>query len=416
VRILYLHQYFRTPAEGGALRSYYLATAMAAAGHGVTLITAHDQPQKQVKVIDGVTVHYLPVPYANHFTFWQRSWSFIRFVLQSSLLALKLKKPDLVYASSTPLTIGIPALLLRFLKDVPYVFEVRDLWPEAPIQLGAIRNPALIWLLRKLEKLLYRNSRFVVALSPGMADGVKAVVPEKQVLMVPNMADCSFYKPFPKPEYFKGRSISEKFVIAYTGALGVANRAAFLVDLAMTCHSLSPGRFLFLIAGSGAEAEKLKSRVEAENVSDVLFFGSFNRESVRELLQAADAAYTSFDEFPVLETNSPNKFFDSLAAGRICLVNTKGWLKELVEENQCGLYLPPNDPVLSARLLVQLSENAEQVRQLQSNARLLAENRFSKAMLTEKILKPYNYILLISVWSYQINQSSTYNYILFPAI
>ena len=152
MRIVYLHQYFRTPAQGGALRSYYIGQALVRAGHSVTVITAHNKPAYEVRTIDGLQVHYLPVSYQNHYSPLRRVLAFAQFMWRSYTVAAEQQNTDLVYATSTPLSVGVVALLLKKWKQTPYVFEVRDLWPEAPIQLGYIRNKWLIKMLRWLEK------------------------------------------------------------------------------------------------------------------------------------------------------------------------------------------------------------------------------------------------------------------------
>ncbi|RYZ25591.1 MAG: glycosyltransferase WbuB, partial [Sphingobacteriales bacterium] len=344
MHILYLHQYFLTPEEAGAIRSYYISKALVAAGHKVTVITSHNQPHYKVKNIEGIEVHYLPVVYENHFGKTKRVLAFLKFMWYGFNLALDLPRKDLVFATSTPLTVGVTAIALKWIEKIPFVFEVRDLWPEAPIQLGYIRTPVLRQALRWLEKLIYKQAQHVIALSPGIAAGVKKAAPRAPLSMLPNMADCDFYQPAEKPEFYKDLPVKENFVLSYTGALGRANRVSFLLDVAEACLKDQLKNVLILIAGSGAEEENLRRDAAERNLSNLHFLGSLDHFEVREVLNASDATYTSFDTLPILQTNSPNKFFDSLAAGKICLVNTRGWLRELVEEHRCGLYCDPEDP------------------------------------------------------------------------
>ena len=380
MRILYLHQYFRTPKEGGALRSYYLSTALVQAGHTVQLITAYNGDSYKIENVEGVIVHYLPVPYQNQFGFFKRVLAFLKFSFQSTQLALRLPKPDLCFATSTPLTIGIPAFLLKKFRKVPYYFEVRDLWPEAPIQLGIIRNGLLKTLLFWAEKVLYRNAKKIIALSPGMVEGVKKQVPNASVSLIPNIADCAFYQ----PNYSERKQFEEPFQISYFGTLGKANQLEFLLKAAEACQNAGLKQVKFVIAGTGAEETELKNLADRLNLQNVRFTGHLTRSEVLELLQNSHATYTSFAEIPVLETNSPNKFFDSLAAGKLCIVNTKGWLKELVEENASGFYANPNDPAVFTRKLLPFLKNPELLDTAQQNARMLAETEFSRELLSRK--------------------------------
>ena len=386
MRILYLHQYFRKPSEGGALRSYYLSTALAKAGHEVELITAYNGKTYKTETIEGVKVHYLPVAYDNRFGFLARIKAFLKFSWQSTRLAFKLKNTDVCFATSTPLTIGIPALLLKKFRGTPFIFEVRDLWPEAPVQLGIIRNELLKTVLFWFEKLLYRNAANIVALSPGMVAGVKKNKLPVPVTLIPNIADCQFYQPV----FTEKISTSAPFVISYLGTLGRANRVDFLLDIAKLCQEKNLHQVKFMIAGSGAESRHLKQKAQNLNLQNVEFTGHFNRKQVRELLNDSAATYTSFDKIPVLETNSPNKFFDSLAAGKLCLVNTQGWLQDLVEKNNCGFYADPQQPAVFVQKLIPFLTDPNLLKTCQQNARSLAEQEFSLEKLSEQFVALFN--------------------------
>ena len=170
MNILYVHQYFVTPQEPGATRSYWISKELLKRGHHVTVITGNSESKHEPGRFDrdGIDVIYINNFYNNSQTKVQKLWSFVKFIFQAIHTASKEKNVDLVYATSTPVTIGAVALALRFMKGWRYVFEVRDLWPEFPIQVGAVKNPVLIWLLRKFEKRIYKRSEHVVALSRGI--------------------------------------------------------------------------------------------------------------------------------------------------------------------------------------------------------------------------------------------------------
>jgi glycosyltransferase involved in cell wall biosynthesis len=383
MRILYIHQYFRKPTQGGALRSYYLAQALAAAGHHVDLISAHNAPDYRRENIDGITVHYLPVSYDNALGFFGRLRAFLGFIWQSSRLALKMKGIGLCYATSTPLTVGLVALLLKKVKGVPFYFEVRDLWPEAPIQLGYIRNKLLIRMLHGLEHWLYRDAEKIIALSPGMAAGIKPYKAEASVYLLPNMADTDYYTP---TSLLRTRE-QEPFYICYTGALARANRLDFLLDVARLCLERHVFHVKFLIAGRGAEAARLSTKAAAWGLGNTSFLGYLNREQVRGLLARAQATYTSFDTHPVLQTTSPNKFFDSLAAGKLTIVNTGGWLRELVEHHACGFYADPFQPEAFLQNLLPYLADAGLLAHAQQQARRLAEQQFSRSRISQQFVE-----------------------------
>lgn len=382
MRILYIHQYFRTPQQGGALRSYYLAKALVEAGHEVEMITAHNAPEYRHDIIGGISVHYLPVAYDNAFGFFRRVLSFLQFAWQSMRLAFSLKHIDLCYATSTPLTVGLMALMLKKMKGIPFYLEVRDLWPEAPIQLGYIRNKILIRLLYGLERRIYRASEKTIALSPGIEKGIKPHKPSWAIHLLPNMADTVFFTPI-SPQRTQ---VQDPFYIGYTGALARANRLDFLLDIARTCQQQHLTQVLFLIAGTGAEARRLAQKSKALGLQNTSFLGFLNRQQIRGLLQRVHATYTCFDTQPILQTNSPNKFFDSLAAGKLTIVNTRGWLQELVEQHKCGFYADPAHPEAFIQKLEPYLADANLLLHAQQHARQLAEQQFSRDLITQRFL------------------------------
>ena len=194
MKILVLHQYFNTPSSGGPLRSYYIASGLQASGFQVEVITAHNKPYSEVKEIEGFKVHYLPVYYENGLGFKGRIKAFVKFAWLAYRKARKLKDIDLCYAISTPLTVGWVAKRLKASTGIPYIFEVGDLWPEAPIQMGVLKSSWIINATFEMEKTIYQHAQEVVALSPGIKSSIIKRVPGTKVSVIPNMSDCQFYQ------------------------------------------------------------------------------------------------------------------------------------------------------------------------------------------------------------------------------
>ncbi|HXA01682.1 MAG TPA: glycosyltransferase family 4 protein [Cytophagaceae bacterium] len=388
MKIIYLHQYFKTPEEGGAIRSWHLAGALAKAGHQVELITAHNKNIYEVKTINGFHVHYLPVPYKNNFGSFRRILSFIRFAKLAYQKAKEFRDADICYASSTPLTVGLAALKLKENFGMPFLFEVRDLWPEAPIQMGVIKNYFVKRYLYNLEKRIYGQAEKIIALSPGIQEGILKVVHGKEVVMIPNMSDGIFFTSEEKSDTLltKYGIAKDQFVISYTGSLGKANKLEYFLDIAEESAKNHP-LLRFIIAGEGSQTKLLKSLAVLKQSNNIIFIESGGKNLMREILNISDATYTSFDTRLILETNSPNKFFDSLAAGKLTIVNTKGWLKELVEENQCGFYADPLDPSDFIKKLAPFLADKNLLKKYQQNARALADKEFSVEELSKTFIK-----------------------------
>jgi len=197
MKILYLHQYFVPPDSPGGTRSYEFARRLARRGHEVTVVTScaamkpdfADPTRVTHREFDGIELIILPVAYGNEMSFTRRLAAFGQFAIQAAREILR-ERADVIFATSTPLTIAIPGLLGRYARDTPVVFEVRDLWPELPIAIGALDNPVAQTLARGLEWAAYHGASEIVALSPGVADGVaRQGIPRDRITVIPNSCD-----------------------------------------------------------------------------------------------------------------------------------------------------------------------------------------------------------------------------------
>ena len=386
MKIIYIHQYFRTPQEGGPIRSYYLAKGLVDCGFEVEMITSHTQNSKIVRDVDGIKVHYLPVPYSNLMSFKRRLISFLKFMYLAVDEASHIKDADLCYATSTPLTVGLAAIKIKEKYGIPFVFEVRDLWPEAPFQMGALTNPWLPRYAEDLEQRIYDDAEKIVALSPGIFSGVQKKSGKKPVSLIPNMSDVGFFNPEKKntvlEEKFKTR---DHFVVSYFGAIGRANKLDYFLDAAKeSLESKLPVKFL--IVGEGSERRRLEAVSKQRDITNINFLPFMDKIQLREMLNVTDAAYISFDKKPILETNSPNKFFDALASGKMVITNTKGWLKELSEEYKCGFYADPEYPGEFISKLQPYVNDRSNLLKYQKNSRKLGEEKFSKNQQIESLI------------------------------
>lgn len=390
MRILYVHQYFKTPAEGGSIRSYYLAKGLVDNGYSVEMITSWNQKSYHYQVVDGIKVHYLPVFYDNHLNFAQRIKAFYQFVYLACRLITKLERPDICYAMSTPLTVGLVALFAKIRLSIPYYFEIGDLWPTAPIQMGFIRNPIVKNLLYALERKIYKSADKIIALSPGIRDHVEAIVPDKDVYLIPNMSDCSFFQMECKEEGYETLfDVKDNFVINYMGAAGKANHLEYLLDAAVSCQTQRlPVRFL--VVAYGSELERIKRVAEAKKIGNITFLPYQSKEGLKKILNITDAVYISYASAPVLQTGSPNKFFDGLAAGKLIIINNSGWLREITELNKCGFYADPQKPETFVEKLSPFIKDSNLLFSYQKNARSVAEHYYSKDLQIQKLLKVFD--------------------------
>ena len=381
-----LHQHFKTPYSGGAIRSYYLAQALVNDGIEVLVIAGHNEKYKREQV-DGIEVHYLNVPYNNSYGFLKRSISFLRFILKAVKKAAEFDGVDLCYAISVPLTVGIAAKRIKRRNGIPFIFEVGDLWPDAPVQMGFVKNRFFKKRLYALEQEIYQSATSIVALSPAIQAAIEMKISDKKISVIPNMADLDFFEKTKKDAALELQyNVQGKFVVAYIGALGIANGLEYMLECANASRKSSLP-IQFVICGEGAIKPQLEKNIKQLVLENVTLLDFTNRDGVKDILNISDAAFISYKPVRILETGSPNKFFDALAAGKLCIINFGGWIREEIEAANCGFYIDPfqpNDfikkvkPFLSDRLLL---EN------YQFNARTLAEQKFSRETLSRQFVE-----------------------------
>lgn len=398
MHILYLHQYFTTRIGVGGTRSYEFARFFIQQGHRVTMVTAANRQDPwsgglwRRCVVDGINVVEVRAGYADYsrgtaISYGQRIIAFLLFALASLIAVVRVERPDVVFATSTPLTIGIPGVLASRWHRVPLVFEVRDLWPEAPIQMGVLRHPLLILAARWLERAIYRRSQHIIALSPGIRQGVidAGVAPEK-ISVIPNAADLDLFHPQRDGQHWRQQLGNPPFLVLYFGTMGEANDLSQVIEAARVLQHQGRDDILIVLAGQGRQRSWLEEQSRHYGLRNVRFLDPLSKAEVADLVAAADVCLTIFKAISVLATCSPNKLFDSLAAGKPVIVNTPGWLQHLVSEYQCGRYARAGDPADLAAQIVYMCDHPEFTRQAGWNARLLAEQRFDRRWLASEVL------------------------------
>lgn len=390
MNILYIHQYFKTPSEPGGTRSYWIAQELIMRGHHVTMISGTNNAlhkDASEEIVDGVRVIYIKNEYSNYMGAGARIKSFMRFMLKAMKVGMKQKDVDIVFATSTPLTVGAIAIWLKWTKGWKYVFEVRDLWPEGLIQEG-ITNPFVVWALRLLERWSYEKAEHVISLSPGMEDGVlKVGTPKEKSTMVPNMSKPDkFYPHEPNQEIIKQFGINmDKFNLIHFGAMGFDNYLEYIIEAARLAQEQGCEDLNFIFLGDGSTKPAMEELARKYNLKNVQFLGNHKMDVVSEIVNCCSASITSFQNIPILATNSPNKLFDSLSAGKPIIVNSAGWTKDLVENENCGFYVHADNPQQLVDKLNEVKNNKELLACWGNNARNLSLTTFDKNILSAKV-------------------------------
>ncbi len=374
MRILYIHQHYRTAEDWGSMRPEILSRALQGAGHSVTLMHGGETSSSTVDGW-GRRVVSIKSPYHQGMGTIRRMTSFFRFAF-GAVKAGRKCKADLIYASSTPLTVGIIALALKKMTGMPYIFEVRDVWPEVPFSLGYLRPQLLRKLIVSLTQSIYRNAADMVFLSPQAQEMVCKLYRVRKWSLLSNFSQTDLFQPTP---------LGSAKRIVYFGSMGVANGLDALLLLAAECQ-LSRIEVQFELYGDGSERSALEERARRMGLTNLVFFGPIAKKQLPEKLKGAWASYVSFLPDPWLETCSPNKFYDSLALGLPIFLNVKGWMKELIGKENCGIYCDPANPTATADQIKELMEDEARRNEMATNSRLLAVKHFSSSVISSRLM------------------------------
>lgn len=394
MKIIYLHQYFLTLDMAGGTRSYEMARRLVRAGHEVHMITSDQKADNATggwreTTEGGIKVHWVNVRYGNEMSFSRRLLAFAHFAIAACWRAARLDG-DIIFATSTPLTIAIPALFASLVNRIPFVFEVRDMWPDVPIAMGAIKNPAAVRLARLLELTAYKRATHVVALAPGMRDDIVAKgIPGGKVSVIPNGCDLDVFAaaslwPSPRERF---AWLGRRKLVLYAGSIGAVNGVEYLARLARRVAETDPD-VRFVVIGGGRDREAVRALAEREGVLDANFFmiAALPKRELVAWLQAADLIVALITGPPVVWKDAvQNKFFDALAAGKPIASNFDGWQCRVAEEAKVGVTLHPTDTdVAAGQLLAALGDGAW-LEAVPARARKLAEGRFNRDRLAGEL-------------------------------
>jgi glycosyltransferase involved in cell wall biosynthesis len=397
LHVLYYHLYFNTRNDTSGTRSYEMARRLIATGHKVTIVCGSREGKLHFDgrieggykygTIDGIDVIEVQIPPYNYDNFIQRAFTFVRFGLRGIKLAFKLEY-DLLFATSTPLTVSIPGVVMKYFRNKPFVFEVRDLWPELPKAMGVIRNPIALWTMSFLELISYRKADACIGLSPGIVDGIRRRSRKSlPVTMIPNGCDIDVFKPG-KREEIKLEGLRENDLIAvFTGAHGIANGLNAVLDAASYLKRIGRDDIKLLFIGSGTRKVSLMERGRKEQLDNCMFLDPVPKNKLNEITGSADVGLMILANIPAFYYGtSPNKYFDYLASGLPILNNYPGWLADMIREHSCGVVVEPDDPEAFGEALIFLADHPQERKKMGANARRLAEREFKRDMLASEFV------------------------------
>lgn len=395
MKVLYFHQHFSTPEGSTGNRSYEMARRLLARGHQVTMVcgsytggatglTHAFSRGSRRGMVDGIDVIEFDLAYSNKDNLLKRSWLFLSFVLLSLRLVFK-ETYDLVFASSTPLTAGLPGVVARWIRRKPFVFEVRDLWPELPKAMGVIKNPWILFCLRQMERLIYRSAHQIIALSPGIADGiVKQGITRARVPFIPNACDFSLFDKEEAAERPEGVS-HDDLMLVYTGTHGLANDLDTVLDVAEELIHRKRLDIKFVLIGQGKLKQALQKRAKNAKLVNVIFLDPVSKPVLAKLIKSADLGMQILANVSAFyDGTSPNKFFDYIACGLPVINNYPGWLALLIVKHHCGFVVEPDNSMAFADVLEQAVAQKDNLKLMGRRARILAESEFDRSKLADQ--------------------------------
>lgn len=394
MRVLYFHQHFSTPKGSTGIRSYEMAKRLVYFGHHVTMVcgsygggeTGLSQPFKKGRregQVDGIDIIEFDLAYSNKDGFIKRAMTFLKFALKSIGIAL-FHKYDVVFATTTPLTAGIPGIFARWLRNKPFVFEVRDLWPELPKEMGVIKNPIVLSALSLLEWCSYRSAHRCIGLSPGIVEGIKKRgVASNKVKLVPNGCDLDIFSN--DITAWKPEEIADNDLLAiFTGTHGMANGLDAALDAALVLKKRKRNDIKLLLVGQGQQKERLQKRASDEQLDNVIFHSPVNKVRLAGLMSSADIGMQLLANVPAFYFGtSPNKFFDYISSGLPVLNNYPGWLAEMINKQGCGYSISPDDPEVFADALENAQDNRVLLKEMGKRSKELAIKGFRREDLAD---------------------------------
>jgi len=393
LKVLFLTAYYPPEVGAAQTRTHELALRLSSTGFHVSVLTAFPSYPSGI----------VPKEWRGKF-FWKgsdegidiyRVWSFtspggkflvrllnnLTFAFFASLIGLWLSRPDVIVVESHPLFTGAAAIVLSGLKRVPFVLNVSDLWPESAVQIGALKNPALIWLGEKLEQLLYRRAATILAMTGGIWNKIRRDGYDSKVLLFRNAVDCDIFRPGGDGAGMRAKIgiAPEAFMVLYAGTFGMFNDTKSILETAARFQRENNPKVQFVFAGDGIERRKLQDFASQSGLANVRFVGSFPKAAIPVLLRASDCVVIALPNLEFLRGTLPRKLFEAMACAKpVVLAAGAGEAEEVLTAAKGGIVVPPEDCARIHDAVLQLVANPEQAIEMGQTGRRYVQEHFSQ--------------------------------------
>jgi colanic acid biosynthesis glycosyl transferase WcaI len=410
VKILYVSQYFPPEMGAPAARASELARHWVEAGHDVTILTGFPNhptgvvhPDYRWKLRRLVTRERLGkinivrtwlFPFPNRKSY-ERILNYTSFFASAASTGMFLSRPDVLIATSPQLLVALSGCWLSRIKRVPFVFEVRDLWPESLAAVG-LGNPnsLLHKTLGHIAAFLYRNSEHIVVVTSSIRDFLVENwgVPSGKISIIENGVETDLFRPRTVQQVRRELGAYDKFVVSYIGTLGMAHGLETLIEVATELHRTSPDVH-FLLVGEGAEKERLINLAASRSLTNIRFLDQQPRDKVPDYISASDACVVYLKRAEVFKTVIPTKMLECMSCARPVILGVDGTAREILDNAQAGIYVEPENVAALSDAITQLASSAPHCDILGQNGRRHILAHFSRKMTAQRYISVLERVL-----------------------
>lgn len=395
MHILLIHQIFVTPDEGGGTRHYEMCKYLVEQGHQVSVIASDTDYLSGHKrniteeIKDGIRIYYAPTTSNVHKSILSRALNFFSFSFNAYKLGKQLNNIDIVWGTTPPLFQAFSASLLAKRQRVLFLLEIRDLWLDFARQLGIVTNKLLYHFFKLIEKYIYRKAGRIIVNSPGFIPYINKIVSKDNIEVFANGVDIKDFSATSKTavaEFKKGYGTEDKFVVMYTGNIGIANDIENILNAAKSLiHEYPAIQFLFI--GGGLNTKRYKNQANNEKLSNVQFIDSQAKKEMPNILAVADVCLATLKNIPLFKTNYPNKVFDYMAAGKPTILAIDGVMRKVVEKAEGGQFVAPGDSEALKEAILFYFHHRDRAGLQGRNARKYVAQHFDRKEITFKFGK-----------------------------
>lgn len=400
MRIAYVSQYFPPEIGAPAARVHEFSREWVASGHDVAVVTAFAHHPTGIKApedrrvltrrenVDGIEVIRTYVRAAPNKGTVKRMISYASFMASAATIGrMRLPRPDIVVGTSPQLLAGVAGYAIARTMRVPFVFEVRDLWPESLLAVGAAqRENVLVGGLRRVADHLYRHSEGLVTVGEGYRRKIHELyaVPVERMRIIHNGIDTTLFQPGPRDndvrrEYGWG----DKFVVMYLGTHGMAHALHKVLEVAGRMRGED---ILFAFVGEGAEKEKLVAQADSMRLDNVQFIGAQPKARVPQFYAACDLGLVTLRDTPLFQEVLPSKIFEYLGMARPILISVAGEAQRLVEAANGGMFVPPEDVEAMVQAIRKMRASPERRKRMGEQGRSYVVENFDRRVLARRYL------------------------------